>query len=191
MSDYSSDIPMIDVPFVGIDGCVSKPWLMLLIQLWRRTGSERGTTPPNVDTTLADILASLGGSGDASSFPGMSDISIPVVGSSLDSASEFLTGISSTPDVLSEMLFSPQTGTDFTRAPAAVAVGPSPFTIKASYRQAVHIFGGTVSSLVYGRGTSNFSIGIQSPPNLVELSQNDTLTITYTTAPTSVYIIPR
>jgi hypothetical protein len=57
MSNYATDVPLINVPFVRPDGHISEAWFMFLIQLWRRTGATSGTALDDLATdaaTLAD-----------------------------------------------------------------------------------------------------------------------------------------
>lgn len=64
-------------------------------------------------------------------------------------------------------------------------VDPSPMTIIAEARCAVHI-DGAVDSLTYSR----FGVGLTVSGSVIEMNQGDTLTIAYTSAPT-LTLMPR
>ncbi|SAJ96530.1 parallel beta-helix repeat-containing protein [Burkholderia multivorans] len=51
-----TDVPLVNVPFVDPrTGNVTEAWFLFLIQLWRRTGGNSGTTPDSL--TIGDVLA--------------------------------------------------------------------------------------------------------------------------------------
>jgi hypothetical protein len=53
MSNLQTDIPLVNVPFIGANGQIAEPWFIFLVQLWRRTG---GSAPPSGNLTLADVI---------------------------------------------------------------------------------------------------------------------------------------
>jgi hypothetical protein len=72
------------------------------------------------------------------------------------------------------------------QAPKSVALGASPATYTATYRQALHITGGTVSAISLSR--SGTSLPLAATTNLIELSPGDQVTITYTAVPTTTVL---
>lgn len=94
-------------------------------------------------------------------------------------------------DAVTEMVFPPQS-TDLTaQAPNSVTPTASPFKYTATFRQALHFTGGTVSALSYSRGATSLALGlISGGGQIVELSNGDAVTITYSAAPT-ITVIPR
>lgn len=56
MSNFQTDVPLINVPFVRPDGRVNEAWFMFLIQLFRRTGGASGDTS-SVGLTFSDIYS--------------------------------------------------------------------------------------------------------------------------------------
>jgi hypothetical protein len=76
------------------------------------------------------------------------------------------------------------------QAPIAITVGASPFTYRATSRQAIHIVGGTISAASYARGATSLSVGLLSGGEIFEMNAGDTMTITYLTVPT-ITMIPR
>jgi hypothetical protein len=94
-------------------------------------------------------------------------------------------------DVPTDMVFSPQSaGGGAAQSPYAATPGASPFKYTATFRQALHITGGTISAISYSRGASSFPVGIVTGGQLVELSAGDAVTITYSVGPT-LTVIPR
>jgi hypothetical protein len=169
----NSNIPNPGVPFLDKSGRISPVWWAFLLSLFQRTGG--GGIPP-VSITLDDVLA-------LETVPGVQFVEMEVDRSIV------------MPDVrdcvyLPEMVFAPQGDTGFSQAPVSVVVGASPFTYRATSRQAVHVVGGTVSSASYARGTTSLALGLVSGGEILEMNAGDTLTITYTVAPT-VTVIPR
>lgn len=69
----------------------------------------------------------------------------------------------------------------------SLSVTASPMTIAADRRCAVRVAGGAVSAMVYSRAGSSVNV---TGALLVEMSMGDTLTITYSSAPT-LTLIPR
>jgi hypothetical protein len=84
---------------------------------------------------------------------------------------------------ISEMTFAPVYSTDSTRSPQVVTAGTSPWTYKASARQAMHIIGGTVSALSLSRGSTTLTIDYLGTGQLIEMSPGDSVTVTYSVAP--------
>lgn len=73
------------------------------------------------------------------------------------------------------------------QAPAqSVTVGASPFTFKATAKGSLNISGGTVSAVSHGRQAVSHSLGGVS--GSFYLSAGDSLTITYSAAPTLLFI---
>lgn len=52
MANLTSNVPLVNVPFVQKDGTISEAWFLFLVQLWRRTG---GATSDG-ELTVADVL---------------------------------------------------------------------------------------------------------------------------------------
>jgi hypothetical protein len=95
-------------------------------------------------------------------------------------------------DVLNEMVFSPANMADSSgaQAPRTITVGASPFTYRATSRQAIHIVGGTISAASYARGAVVLTVGLLAGGEIFELNAGDVMTITYLTVPT-ITMIPR
>lgn len=72
------------------------------------------------------------------------------------------------------------------QAPAAIAVGVSPFSYTAPQAGVVLISGGTVSAIAYGRGGVFTNIGTTAGP--VPISQGDVVRVTYTVLPTMTFV---
>ncbi len=68
---------------------------------------------------------------------------------------------------------------------AAVAVGASPFSYTATTIGHLNIIGGTISSRTLTRGTDTTNIGASQ---LVPMAAGDTVTVTYSVAPTMSFI---
>jgi hypothetical protein len=96
------------------------------------------------------------------------------------------------PNVLADMVFPPMNMADSSgvQAPRTITVGASPFTYRATSRQAIHIIGGTISTASYARGATVLSVGLLAGGEIFELNSGDVMTITYVTAPT-ITMIPR
>jgi hypothetical protein len=90
------------------------------------------------------------------------------------------------------MVFSPLNMADSSgaQAPIAITVGASPFTYRATSRQAIHVVGGTISSASYARGVASLALGLLAGGEIFEMNAGDTLTIAYLTVPT-ITMIPR
>lgn len=113
MSNYTSDIPLVNVPFVDENGCVAEAWLMLLIQLWRRTGGSNGSNPVTTDMFPSDILSSFSDTAQASAFSGNTDLAFALVAQEFPGAHETTSGVPSTQNALDEMVFAvPSVTTD-------------------------------------------------------------------------------
>lgn len=68
----------------------------------------------------------------------------------------------------------------------ALTVGASPFTYQAVIRGQVLISGGTVSAIAFSRGQTFYSTG--QTTGLFQLDFGDRIRVTYTVAPTMVFI---
>jgi len=175
MSDATNaNMPNPGVPFLDASGRINAVWWAFLLSLFQRTGGSGSGPAPSL--TLDDVLS-------LETVPGVQFVETEVDRSMV------------MPDVrdcgyLPEMVFAPQGDTGFSQAPVSVVVGASPFTYRATSRQAVHVVGGTVSSASYGRGATSLALGLVSGGQILEMNAGDTLTITYTVAPT-VTVIPR
>lgn len=68
MANLNSDFPYLSTPFVNPNGTLTEPWYLLLVQLWRRTGSGEGT-PSGGDTInnyiTNEFIEAVGGSVNA------------------------------------------------------------------------------------------------------------------------------
>lgn len=42
MANLQTDVPLINVPMTNKDGRITEPWLLFLVQMWRRTGGSDG-----------------------------------------------------------------------------------------------------------------------------------------------------
>lgn len=95
-------------------------------------------------------------------------------------------------DDLLDMVFAPMNLSDSNsaQAPRSVTPGASPWTYRATSRQALHVVGGTISTATYARGAITMGLGIIAGGDVFELNAGDTLTIAYLIAPT-VTMIPR
>jgi hypothetical protein len=69
---------------------------------------------------------------------------------------------------------------------AAITVGASPFTYKATSKCHVNLSGGTVTGISHGRGSQSVALGGTS--GSFSLSAGDSLKITYSAAPTVVVV---
>ena len=94
-------------------------------------------------------------------------------------------------DVLADMIFPPQsTDSAAAQAPRTVTPTASPFKYTATSRQALHITGGTISTVSYSRGPLLLALGLVTGGQLIELNTGDAVTIAYLTTPT-LTVIPR
>jgi hypothetical protein len=95
-------------------------------------------------------------------------------------------------NVLADMIFSVPDLADSSgsQAPRTVTVGASPFTYRATSRQAIHIVGGTISAASYARGAVVLTVGLLAGGEIFEMNAGDVMTITYLTVPT-ITVIPR
>jgi hypothetical protein len=112
------------------------------------------------------------------------EISAPALSAHVDPlAMEVIAAPRQDANSISEMTFAPVYGTDSTRSPQVVTAGTSPWTYKASARQAMHITGGTVSALSLSRGSTTLAIDYLGTGQLIEMSPGDSVTVTYSVAP--------
>ncbi len=74
--------------------------------------------------------------------------------------------------------------------PYQLTVTASPMTYTASRREALHITGGTISTISYVRGPLLLALGIITGGQLIELNPGDQVRIAYLTTPT-IWILPR
>ena len=74
--------------------------------------------------------------------------------------------------------------------PYQLAVTASPMTYTAGRREALHITGGTVSTVSYARGSLLLALGVITGGQLIELNPGDQVRIAYLTVPT-IWILPR
>lgn len=88
--------------------------------------------------------------------------------------------------VLPEVILSQLSDSMGAQAAKSVTLGASPATYTATYRQAIHITGGTVSAISLSR--SGTSLALASTTNLIELSAGDQVTVTYTALPTTTVL---
>ena len=72
------------------------------------------------------------------------------------------------------------------RAPVAITVGASPFTTVARAGGVVVVQGGTVSLVELGRNGVFTTLGVTA--GAVPVSQDDSVRVTYTVAPTMTFI---
>lgn len=94
-------------------------------------------------------------------------------------------------DVLTDMVFPSQlAGAGAAQSAYTATPGASPFKYTATFRQALHITGGTISAISYSRGASSLPVGIVTGGQLVELNAGDAVAVTYSVAPT-LTVIPR
>jgi len=93
---------------------------------------------------------------------------------------------------ISDMVFPPLNMADSSsaQAPISITPGSSPFTYRATSRQAIHIVGGTISSASYARGAVSLTVGLLAGGEIFEMNAGDTMTIAYLTVPT-ITMIPR
>lgn len=205
MANLQSGIPLVNVPFVGKNGMITEAWLLFLVQLFRRTGGGTGIQ----SLTVGDVLSYEETFGiQSSDSPMSSEVSIPVFlqpgtdGFSLEETFPFPSfgtdgfSIEETfsptlvNNALSEMTMASSLQDGGVQSTNSITVGASPFTYTATYRQAVHVVGGTVSVLSYGRGATSLLLGVVAAGEIVEMNAGDTLKATYTLTPTMT-LIPR
>lgn len=207
-----TNIPLIDVaPIDPRTGKWTEAWFIFFVQLFRRTGGDSGG---DGQLTIADILgledflpqADFSSQETARISDAIAQVRATVAAwdgalvdpgtwspNVSDAAAFPIETVapwpisSSAPDVL---VTAPVSDSAWTQAPSAITVGASPFSYKATSRQAVHLTGGTVSSLSYVRGSSTLTLSVASGGQLVEMNAGDALTVTYSDAPTMT-VIPR
>jgi hypothetical protein len=189
MSNLQTDVPLINVPLSTGDGRANPIWFQFFVQLWRRTGTGSGG---DGQLTIADVL-----SYETTVAPSTSDSVRDVLGleatlNQLASrqpdpiATEMTMAIPSVAVAPSEITMALMSDSMATQAPKAVTLGASPATYTATYRQALHITGGTVSAISLAR--SGTSLALAATTNLIELSAGDQVTVTYTALPTTTVL---
>jgi hypothetical protein len=206
-----ANIPLIDVaPIDPRTGKWTEAWFLFFIQLFRRTGGDSGGDGqltiadvlgledfiPQMDlasqetTRVADAIAQVRAIAASISIAPAMPESFPCVGLDsgvLASESIYAAGSFAAP-VLEALVHAPMVDSSSAQATSSITVGASPFSYVATSRQAVHMTGGTVSSLSYGRGSSTLALSVVSGGQLVEMSVGDSLTVTYSAAPTMTRI---
>lgn len=190
MSTLQTDVPLINVPLVNPDGRLNQIWFQFFVQLWRRTGSGTGG---DGQLTIADVLSyeltippllpdvlemSMGLEMVAAAPP-----SLPAV---FASEMEIATIPTPTDPLALEMGMAQISDSMGTQAAQSVTLGASPATYTATYRQALHITGGTVSAISLAR--SGTPLALAATTNLIELSPGDQVTVTYTALPTTTVL---
>lgn len=165
----------------------------------RRTNVKVHMTP-EFYRALQGVLSRLGGG--SSEVPDLDQIffeaiSAPVSEASQESAEMLAQAAQESVSSLSEIygvpviyespdapIFAPA-GQGSALAFRGLDIPPSPLTFTADSRCAVHV-DGDVDSMTYSR----FGVDLTVSGNVIEMNQGDTLTITYTSAPT-LTLIPR
>jgi hypothetical protein len=143
MANLQTNVPLIDVPPIDLKtGKWNEAWFIFLVQLFRRTG---GTGGGDGQLTLDDVF------GVEETF------ALPQV-EQFESLSELILG-SAPSDSVIEMLFSPAANTDYAQTASTVTLAASPATYTATFRQGLHITGGTVTALTLQRGPTVLPIG--------------------------------
>lgn len=74
--------------------------------------------------------------------------------------------------------------------PYQIPVTASPMTYTARRREALHITGGTISTISYVRGPLLLALGLVTGGQLIELNPGDQVRIAYLTTPT-IWNLPR
>lgn len=152
---------------------------------------------PEFYRALREVLARIGGS--SSDIPDLDQILLSEVMASVPGelstdyeAQSMVVGqsgasVDSDPMAM-ELTLSPSMESDSSPLPfMSVAVLASPMTFVADRKCAICVAGGSVSSMIYARAASSVDV---TGALLVEMSRGDTLTITYSSAPTMT-LIPR
>ena len=204
MTNFATDIPLVNVPLVGPDGRMSQIWFAFFVQLWRRTGSGTGgdgqltiadvlsyevTTPPITPDVLG---ASMGlemavAPTVATSDPLSAEIALASAVAFTDPlAIEMIMARPSEGSPPSDMLLAQISESMGAQAPKSVTLGASPATYTATYRQTFHITGGTIPAISLVR--SGTSLALATTTNLIELSAGDQVTVTYTVLPTTTVL---
>jgi hypothetical protein len=190
MSNYQTDVPLINVPLVRPNGMISEAWFMFLIQLFRRTG---GGTGGDGQLTIADVLSydvtmaqpAVNGAVDTLGLEAIQSAVAQSIGSDV-MALEVSMAWPSDAGQLTEMNLAPISDSMGQQAPKSITLGASPATYTATYRQALHITGGTVSAISLAR--SGTSLALATGTGLIELSAGDQVTVTYTALPTTTIL---
>lgn len=186
MANLQANVPLIDVPPIDPKtGKWDEAWFLFLIQLFRRTG---GTSGGDGQLTVGDVLALE----ETFAASIRVDAGLPEMQFAPTSAQSSITEQTfssvASGDAISEMVSAPVGNTDYTQGALSVALGASPATYKATYRQGFYITGGTVSALSIQRGSTTLSLNTGT--SLLELSIGDQVNVTYSSAP-SVTVLAR
>lgn len=203
MSTLQTDVPLINVPLSTADGRANPIWFQFFVQLWRRTGNGTGgdgqltvadvlsyetTTAPTSSDGLRDTLgleATLAQLASNQIDPTAVEMTMaPSSGAS--SLLELLQASPSIPDPLAEVVMALMSDSMSAQAAKSVTLGASPATYTATYRQTLHITGGTISAIALVR--SGTSLALATTTNLIELSPGDQVTVTYTVLPTTTVL---
>jgi hypothetical protein len=121
------------------------------------------TDPLSIETTLASVPSAADPLAVESAFARVSDA-----------------------PALLEMSLAQMSDSMGAQAAKSITLGASPATYTATYRQALHITGGTVSAISLAR--SGTSLTLAATTNLIELSAGDQVTVTYTALPTTTVL---
>ncbi|UIY58094.1 hypothetical protein [Burkholderia cepacia] len=186
MANLQANVPLIDVPPIDLKtGKWNEAWFLFLIQLFRRTG---GTGGGDGQLTIGDVLAleeTFAAAAPVDSS--LTEMQLAPV-SMQNSITEQTFAAATSSDSMSEMVSAPVSNTDYSQGALSVALGASPATYKATYRQGFYITGGTVSALSVQRGSTTLTLNTGT--NLLELSIGDQVNVTYSSAP-SVTVLAR
>lgn len=188
MTNYATNIPLINAPLVENDGRMNQIWFAFFVQLWRRTGGGMGG---DGQLTVADVLSyEVTGAQMAQDIPAASmgiEMSLaPVVAAPDPLSAEMILSRPFDAGLIPEILMAQISDSMGTQAPASVTLGASPATYTATYRQTLHITGGTISAISLKR--SGTSLALATTTNLIELSAGDQVIVTYTVLPTTTVL---
>lgn len=186
-------------PFVDERGRITPPWYRLIVSLVQRSGGTAGRiTPLPPEPFQVGLFDAFGGSTgpEASaalqlSLAGMETRTLDdmlFLGMQQAQQEQIVTfgfDLGRNQDEQATTLFLPALGPP--AEPEAITVGASPYAYAPGFDGFATVSGGTVSSITISRdaGVTNVATGVVA--GIFPLSLMDTLTITYTVAPTLTF----
>ncbi len=180
------NIPTPTAPVVDKEGRMTQAWRFFMVALWNRTGGASGSSGSfanlNGDSTQLFSVATANAATDATPLAQVQSLDSAVLSNAETYAASQAATAQSNAETYALNQIQQGTGAAF----VSVTPGASPYTYTAAAVGNLLISGGTISAISIGRGTGSATVQIAAP--FIPLDKADTVTITYSAAPTLTWI---
>lgn len=186
MSTIQQPLPTPQTPLMDKQGNLNKVWQKFFANLWNRTGGTSGSGGSfallNGDSTQPFAASTANTSTEVPPLAQVEGLDATVLSSAETYASNAASTAQSNAETYALNQIQNGTGAAF----SSITAGASPYTYTAAAVGHLLVSAGTVSAITLNRGSS--SLTLPSVSGFIPLDNTDSVTITYSAAPTLNWI---